>query len=85
MSTLWAIKMKRYKRWTKQEIDFIAENYNKIKDQELAKLLCKDERPVTVDMIRRQRRNLKIRKKRGRPNGIKGNSENSQKLEKDTE
>lgn len=75
MSTLWTIKMKKYKRWTKQEIDFIAENYSKIKDQELAKLLCRDERPVTVDMIRRQRRNLKIRKKRGRPHSTKKKEE----------
>ena len=75
MSTLWTIKMKKYKRWTKQEIDFIAENYNKIKDQELARLLCRDGRPVTVDMIRRQRRNLKIRKKRGRPHSTKKKEE----------
>lgn len=54
--------MKKYKKWTKKELDFIAENCDKVKDSELAQYLC-----VTVDMIRRQRRNLKIRKKRGRP------------------
>ena len=44
-------------------MDFIRENCEKMKDKELASVLGE----ITVDMIRRQRRNLKIRKKRGRP------------------
>ena len=60
--------MRIYKKWSSEDLCFIAENCNKMKDKELAILLserngCK----VTVDMLRRQRRKLKIRKKRGRP------------------
>jgi hypothetical protein len=39
-----------------------------MKDRELASILSeKTESDITVDMLRRQRRNLKIRKRRGRP------------------
>lgn len=48
-----------------------------MKDKELATLLSeKAQREITVDMLRRQRRNLKIRKKRGRPHRVEENTEN---------
>ena len=60
--------MRIYKKWSSQELCFIAENCNKMKDKELAVLLSeKSDCKVTVDMLRRQRRKLQIRKKRGRP------------------
>lgn len=60
--------MKKYKKWSKEELCYISENCFKMKDKELATLLSeKTQREITVDMLRRQRRNLKIRKKRGRP------------------
>tara|TARA_B100000085_G_C18424025_1_gene463938 strand:+ start:247 stop:462 length:216 start_codon:yes stop_codon:yes gene_type:complete len=60
--------MKKYKKWSKEELCYISENCNKMKDRELATLLSeKNGYEITVDMLRRQRRKLKIRKKRGRP------------------
>ena len=60
--------MRIYKKWSSEELCFIAENCNKMKDKELAILLSeRNSCEVTVDMLRRQRRKLKIRKKRGRP------------------
>lgn len=60
--------MKKYKKWSKEELCCISENCFKMKDQELAALLSeKTGNDITVDMLRRQRRNLKVRKKRGRP------------------
>ena len=60
--------MKKYKKWSKEDLCYISENCFKMKDRELASILSeKTESDITVDMLRRQRRNLKIRKKRGRP------------------
>ena len=59
--------MKKYKKWSSEELCYISENCNKMKDKELANLLtekCNVE--IKVDMIRRQRRKLQIRKKQGR-------------------
>lgn len=59
--------MKKYKRWTTEELDYIRENYQKHKDKELAKMLSeKFGSEVTIDMLRRQRRNIGTKKKRGR-------------------
>lgn len=67
--------MKKYKKWSKEELCYISENCFKMKDKELATFLSEQaQREITVDMLRRQRRNLKIRKKRGRPSGIKGDN-----------
>lgn len=64
--------MKKYKRWSSEELQFIRENCESIKDKELAEILSEGTPAmVTVDMIRRQRRKLQIRKKRGRPPVIK--------------
>jgi len=60
--------MKKYKKWSKEDLCYISENCQKMKDRELAILLSKrGDCEITVDMLRRQRRNLKIRKSRGRP------------------
>jgi len=60
--------MRKYKKWSSEELCYISENCNKMKDKELATLLSKQNgHEITVDMLRRQRRKLKIRKKRGRP------------------
>lgn len=59
--------MKKYKRWTKEELDYIRENYQKHKDKELAVMLSeKFGSEVTIDMLRRQRRNIGTKKNRGR-------------------
>ena len=54
--------MKKYKKWSSEELCYISENCNKMKDLLTEK--CNVE--ITVDMIRRQRRKLQIRKKQGR-------------------
>lgn len=59
---------KTYKKWTKEETDFIANNSVNMKDDEIAAYLNKLDatRSITVGMVRRQRRKLAIKKPRGR-------------------
>lgn len=59
---------KTYKKWTKEETDFIANNSQSMKDEEIALYLNKIDgsRQITVGMVRRQRRKLLISKPRGR-------------------
>lgn len=59
---------KTYKKWTKEEMDFIANNSSTMKDDEIAAYLNKIDgsRAITVGMVRRQRRKLSISKPRGR-------------------
>lgn len=59
---------KTYKKWTKEEMDFIANNSQTMKDDEIAGYLNKIDgsRSITVGMVRRQRRKLAIVKPRGR-------------------
>ena len=59
---------KTYKKWTKEETDFIANNSQNMKDEEIASYLNKIDgtRQITVGMVRRQRRKLSISKPRGR-------------------
>lgn len=70
------IKMsKTYKKWTKEEMEFVANNSKTMKDEEIATYLNKIDgtRPITVGMVRRQRRKLSLSKPRGRPkknNGV---------------
>lgn len=60
--------MLKYKKWTAEEIEFIRNNHNELKDEELAvKLSEKFNIAVTTSMIRRQRRKLSLTKRRGRP------------------
>lgn len=57
-----------YKKWTKEEMDFIANNSKTMKDEDIAAYLNKIDgsRNITVGMVRRQRRKLSIAKPRGR-------------------
>lgn len=59
---------KTYKKWTKEEMDFISNNSKTMKDEEIASYLNKIDgsRQITVGMVRRQRRKLAIVKPRGR-------------------
>lgn len=59
---------KTYKKWSKEEMDFIANNSGNLKDEEIAAYLNKTDasRAITVGMVRRQRRKLSIKKPRGR-------------------
>lgn len=59
---------KTYKKWTKEEMEFIANNSGNMKDDEIAAYLNKLDgtRAITVGMVRRQRRKLAIKKPRGR-------------------
>jgi hypothetical protein len=59
---------KTYKKWTKEELEFIANNSVGMKDEEIASYLNKIDgtREITVGMVRRQRRKLSISKPRGR-------------------
>lgn len=59
---------KTYKKWTKEEMEFIANNSINMKDEEIAAYLNKIDgsRVISVGMIRRQRRKLAITKPRGR-------------------
>jgi hypothetical protein len=68
---------KTYKKWTKEEMEFIANNSKDMKDEEIATYLNKIDasRQITVGMVRRQRRKLSIAKPRGRrPNSTKVNT-----------
>lgn len=57
----------KYKKWTQSDLDFITNNQNVLSDRELAvKLSQIQSENITVDMIRRQRRKLKIKKQQGR-------------------
>lgn len=59
---------KTYKKWTREELEFIANNSKTMKDEEIATYLNKIDgtREISVGMIRRQRRKLSIVKPRGR-------------------
>lgn len=59
---------KSYKKWTKEEMEFVANNSKTMKDEEIATYLNKIDgsRVITVGMVRRQRRKLNISKPRGR-------------------
>lgn len=57
-----------YKKWTKEELEFIHNNASNMKDEEIAAYLNKTDgsQGVTIGMVRRQRRKLSIVKPRGR-------------------
>jgi hypothetical protein len=59
---------KTYKKWSKEELEFINNNSQIMKDEEIAAYLNKTDssRQITVGMVRRQRRKLSIVKPRGR-------------------
>ena len=64
---------KTYKKWTKEELEFVANNAKTMKDEEIAQYLNKIDgsRVITVGMVRRQRRKLAIVKPRGRRPSVK--------------
>lgn len=64
---------KTYKKWTKEELGFVANNASSMKDEEIAQYLNKIDGSctITVGMVRRQRRKLAIVKPRGRRPSIK--------------
>lgn len=57
-----------YKKWTEAEIQYIKDNANSMKDEELAVNINRitGSTDITVAMVRRQRRKLNIAKTRGR-------------------
>lgn len=60
--------MATYKKWLQTELDFIRSNQELYNDEQLsAKLSQMTGQNVTTAMVRRQRRKLSIKKKRGRP------------------
>jgi hypothetical protein len=59
---------KNYKKWTEAEKNFIASHINTLTDAELSVRMTEmTKETISVDMIRRQRRRLGIRKAQGRP------------------
>ena len=59
--------MRNYHKWKDSELDYIKNNHVLLSDEELAANLSKivgDN--ITTSMIRRQRRNLVLKKERGR-------------------
>jgi len=70
---------KTYKKWTKEELEFVANNAQTMKDEEIAQYLNKIDgsRVITVGMVRRQRRKLSIVKPRGRRPLVKNNETES--------
>lgn len=67
-----------YKKWGDGERDFIQNNYTLLSDDEMALRLSQmSNSPVSVAMVRRQRRKLMIKKDRGRPRKISSNISSS--------
>ena len=59
---------KNYKRWQDTDVSFIKDNYNTLTDKIMSETLSKiSGENITVAMVRRQRRKLKLCRKRGRP------------------
>lgn len=68
--------MATYKKWLQAELDFIKANQELFNDEQLGvKLSQMTGQNITTAMVRRQRRKLAIKKKRGRPS--KASSVNS--------
>lgn len=64
--------MANYKKWLDSELEFIRNNQDLMNDEVLAvKLSEMTGQNITRSMIRRQRRKLDIKKKRGRPPKVK--------------
>ena len=59
--------MGKYKKWNMNELQFIKDNEQMLKDEDIAAKLGKiTGENITADMVRAQRRKLKIKKRRGR-------------------
>lgn len=60
--------MANYKKWTQNDKEFIQQNASKLSDKEIAsQLSARCGFPVSISMVRQQRRQLSILKKNGRP------------------
>lgn len=59
---------KVYRKWQPADIEFIEKNHTKMTDQAIAVTLSKITGcNISIDMIRRQRRKLKLSRPKGRP------------------
>lgn len=64
--------MANYKKWTETELNFIKDNHTYCSDEELAAKLSQiTNQNITIPMVRRQRRKLKLDKQKGRPKKFK--------------
>ena len=60
--------MRNYKKWSDAEKNFIRDNVGSFTDNEIAiKLANMTNEPVSISMIRSQRRKLGVVKSKGRP------------------
>ena len=56
-----------YHKWTDNELQYVKDNYISLSDDEIAETLSKTLNvEISTPMVRRQRRNLSIKKNRGR-------------------
>ena len=62
------MKKESYKKWNDAEVQYIKDNANSMKDEDLAMNINRitGSSDITVAMVRRQRRKLNIAKTRGR-------------------
>jgi hypothetical protein len=59
---------KVYRKWQPEDIEFIENNYHKMTDKAIAVTLSKITGcNISIDMVRRQRRTLKLSRPKGRP------------------
>ena len=62
----------KYKKWSETELSYIKHHSTDIPDKYIAEKMSEmGGQSITADMIRRQRRNLKIVKTKGRPRKYK--------------
>ena len=66
----------KYKKWSDTELSYIKHHSADIPDKYIAQKMSEmGGQTITADMIRRQRRNLKIVKRKGRPPKHKANEQ----------
>lgn len=64
----------KYKKWSDTELSYIKHHSADIPDKYIAQKMTEmGGTAITADMVRRQRRNLKIVKRKGRPPKYKAN------------
>ncbi len=65
----------KYKKWSDTELSYIKHHSADIPDKYIAQKMTEmGGTTITADMVRRQRRNLKIVKSKGRPRKYKANN-----------
>lgn len=66
----------KYKKWSETELTYIKHHSADIPDKYIAQKMSQiNGQNITADMVRRQRRNLKIVKSKGRPRKFNKTSE----------